>query len=78
MTLFHRLASRSDGMAMAPMIDFSGEDIPMQTSSCISWIHPEATMDSDSNFNPGSVKIDAENHHPETFKYEMMDDPSAK
>jgi len=35
-------------------------------------------MDSDSNFNPGSVKIDTENRHPETFKYEMMDDPSAK
>ena len=62
----------------APMMDFSGEDIPMQTSSSVSWIHPEATMDDDSNFNLGDVEIDMENYHPETFEYEMMDDPSAE
>jgi hypothetical protein len=62
----------------APMMDFSGEDIPMQTSSSVSWIHPEATMDDDSNFNLGDVEIDMENYHPETFEYEMTDDSSAQ
>ena len=62
----------------APMMDFSGEDIPMQTSSSVSWIHPEATMDDDSTFNFGDVEIDMENYHPETFEYEMTDDPSAQ
>ena len=62
----------------APMMDFSGEDIPMQTSSSVSWIHTEATMDDDSTFNLGDVEIDMENYHPETFEYEMTDDPSAQ
>lgn len=63
----------------APMMDFSGEDIPMQTSSSLSWIHPEAAMDDDdSNFNLGDVEIDMENYHPDTFEYEMTDDPSAQ
>ncbi|KAF9653145.1 hypothetical protein BDM02DRAFT_3183100 [Thelephora ganbajun] len=62
----------------APMMDFSGEDIPMQTSSSASWIHPEATMDDDSSFNLGGVEIDMENYHPETFEYEMTDDASAE
>lgn len=60
----------------AQMMDFSGEDIPMQTSSSTSWIHPEATMDDDSSFHPGDVEIDMENYHPETFEYEMTDDSS--
>ena len=60
----------------AQMMDFSGEDIPMQTSSSASWIHPEATMDDDSSFHPGDVEIDMENYHPETFEYEMTDDSS--
>ena len=60
----------------AQMMDFSGEDIPMQTSSSASWVHPEATMDDDSNSNPGDVEIDMENYHPETFEYEMTDDSS--
>jgi len=68
-------------MAMAEsfdtqMMDFSGEDIPMQTSSSASWVHPEATMDDDSNSNLGDVEIDMENYHPETFEYEMTDDSS--
>ena len=58
----------------AQMMDFSGEDIPMQTSSSASWVHPEATMDDDSNL--GDVEIDMENYHPETFEYEMTDDSS--
>ena len=62
----------------APMMDFSGEDIPMQTSSSVSWIHTEATMDDDSTFNLGDVEIDMESYHPETFEYEMTDDPSAQ
>lgn len=62
----------------APMMDFSGEDIPMQTSSSMSWIHPEAAMDDDSNFNLDDVEIDMENYHPETFEYEMTDDSSAQ
>lgn len=62
----------------APMMDFSAEDIPMQTSSSMSWVHPEATMDDDSNFNLDDVEIDMENYHPETFEYEMTDDPSAQ
>ena len=60
----------------AQMMDFSGEDIPMQTSSSASWVHPEATMDDDSNYNLGDVEIDMENYHPETFEYEMTDDSS--
>ena len=60
----------------AQMMDFSGEDIPMQTSSSASWVHPEATMDDDSNSNIGDVEIDMENYHPETFEYEMTDDSS--
>jgi hypothetical protein len=56
------------------MMDFSGEDISMQTSSSTSWIHPEATMDDDSNLDLGGVEIDMENYHPETFEYEMTDD----
>ena len=60
----------------AQMMDFSGEDIPMQTSSSASWVHPEATMDDDSNSNLGDVEIDMENYHPETFEYEMTDDSS--
>ena len=60
----------------AQMMDFSGEDIPMQTSSSASWVHPEATMDDDSSFNLGDVEIDMENYHPETFEYEMTDDSS--
>lgn len=55
----------------APMMDFSGEDIPMQTSSSTSWTHPEATMDDDSTFNLGDVEIDM---HTEPFEYEMADD----
>lgn len=62
----------------APMMDFSGEDILMQTSSSVSWVHPEATMDDDSIFNLGDVEIDMENYHPETFEYEMTDDPSTQ
>lgn len=58
----------------APMMDFSAEDIPMQTSTSTSWAHPEAAMDDDSNFNLGDVEIDMENYHPETFEYEMADD----
>ena len=34
--------------------------------------------DDDSNFNLGDVEIDMENYHPETFEYEMTDDPSAQ
>ena len=60
----------------AQMMDFSGEDIPMQTSSSASWIHPEAAMDDDSNFHLGDVEIDMENYHTETFEYEMTDDSS--
>jgi len=60
----------------AQMMDFSGEDIPMQTSSSASWVHPEATMDDDSTSNLGDVEIDMENYHPETFEYEMTDDSS--
>jgi len=41
-------------------------------------IHPETTMDDNSNFNLGGVEIDMENYHPETFKYEMTDDSSAQ
>lgn len=59
----------------AQMMDFSGEDIPMQTSSSTSWTHPEATMDDDSNFNLGDIEIDM---HPELFEYEMADDSSAE
>jgi len=59
-------------------MDFSGEDIPMQTSSSVSWVHPETTMDDDSNFNLDDVEIDMENYHPETFEYEMTDDSSAQ
>ena len=62
----------------APMMDFSAEDIPMQTSSSVSWAHPEATMDDDSNFNLGDVEIDMENYHPEFLEYEMTDDSSAQ
>jgi hypothetical protein len=62
----------------AQMMDFSGEDIPMQTSSSASWVHPEATMDDDSNFHLDGVEIDMENYHPETFEYEMADDSSAE
>lgn len=62
----------------APMMDFSGEDIPMQTSSSTSWIHPEATMDDDSNFNLDDVEIDMDNALTETFEYEMTDDSSAE
>lgn len=58
----------------APMMDFSGEDIPMQTSSSTSWTHPEATMDDDSNFL-GDVEIDM---CPDDFEYEMADDSSAE
>ena len=58
----------------APMMDFLGEDIPMQTSSSTSWIHPEATMDDDSNFNPNDVEIDMANYPQETFEYEMTDE----
>lgn len=61
----------------APMMDFSGEDIPMQTSSSTSWIHPEAAMDDDSNFNLDDVEIDM-NYHPEPFEYEMLDDTTAE
>jgi len=61
-----------------PMMDTSGEDIPMQTSSSVSWVHPEASMDDDSNFNLGDVEIDMENYHPETFEYRMTDDLSAE
>lgn len=61
----------------APMMDFSGEDIPMQTSSSTGWIHPEATMDDDSNFNPDDVEIDMD-YHQEPFEYEMADDSSAE
>jgi len=62
----------------APMMDFSGEDILMQTSSSMSWIHPEATMDDDPNLSLNDVEIDMENYHPETFEYEMTDDSSAQ
>ena len=59
----------------APMMDFSGEDILMQTSSSTSWNHPEATMDDDSNFHLGDGEIDM---YPEPFEYEMADDSSAE
>jgi hypothetical protein len=59
----------------APMMDFSGEDIPMQTSSSTSWTHPEATMDDDSNFNLGDVEIEM---YPYPLEYEMADDSSAE
>lgn len=59
----------------ALMMDFSGEDIPMQTSSSTSWTHPEATMDDDSNFHPADVEIDM---NPEPFEYEMADDSSTE
>ncbi|KAF9792438.1 hypothetical protein BJ322DRAFT_1029261 [Thelephora terrestris] len=61
----------------APMMDFSGEDIPMQTSSSTGWIHPEATMDDDYNFNPDDVEIDMD-YLQEPFEYEMADDSSAE
>lgn len=61
----------------APMMDFSGDDIPMQTSSSTGWIHPEATMDDDSNLNLGDVEIDMD-YHQEPFEYEMADDSFAE
>lgn len=61
----------------APMMDFSGDDIPMQTSSSTGWIHPEATMDDDSNTNTGDVEIDMD-YHQEPFEYEMADDSFAE
>lgn len=57
----------------AQMMDFSGEDILMQTSSSTSWTHPEATMDDDSNFNLGDVEIEM---YP--LEYEMADDSSTE